>query len=87
MASLSKNSYFYVYILRSEADESKHYVGYTQNLEKRLKKHNEGGCTHTKKYKPWKIETAIAFTDKEKALSFEKYLKSHSGRAFSRKHF
>ena len=80
-------SYFYVYILKSEVDESKHYVGFTENLEERLKKHNEGGCVHTRKFKPWKIEIAIAFKDKEKALSFEKYLKSHSGRAFSRKHF
>jgi len=83
----AKNLYFYVYILKSEVDESKHYVGYSQNLKERLIKHNEGGCPHTKKFKPWKIETAIAFTDKEKALSFEKYLKSHSGRAFSQKHF
>jgi len=29
----------------------------------------------------------IAFTDKEKALRFEKYLKSGSGRAFIKKHF
>ena len=80
-------SYFYVYILKSEVDESKHYVGFTENLEDRLKKHNEGECVHTRKFKPWKIETAIAFKDKEKALSFEKYLKSHSGRDFSKKHF
>ena len=81
------NLFFYVYILKSEVDESKHYVGFTENLEDRLKKHNEGECVHTRKFKPWKIETAIAFKDKEKALSFEKYLKSHSGRTFSKKHF
>ena len=33
------------------------------------------------------IETAIAFRSKEKASAFEKYLKSHSGRAFAKKHF
>ena len=31
--------------------------------------------------------TGITFSDKEKAYSFEKYLKSHSGRAFTSKHF
>ena len=81
------DSYFYVYILKSKIDDSRHYVGCTQDLEKRLIKHNEGGCPHTKKYKPWKVETAIAFSDEQKARSFEKYLKSHSGRAFSKKHF
>ena len=81
------DSYFYVYILKSKVDETKHYVGSTQNIEERLIKHNQGGCPHTKKYKPWKVETAIAFSDKQKAQSFEKYLKSHSGRAFSKIHF
>jgi len=42
---------------------------------------------HTSKYKPWQIETAISFSNKEKAAKFEKYLKSHAGRAFASKHF
>ena len=77
----------YVYILQSINFPDKHYVGYTTDLSKRLAKHNEGGSTYTSKYKPWKIKTAIAFEDKDKALAFEKYLKSHSGRAFTSKHF
>jgi predicted GIY-YIG superfamily endonuclease len=52
-----------------------------------LTKHNNGEVPHSSKYKPWKIKTAIAFTDKDRALAFEKYLKSHSGRAFAKKHF
>jgi putative endonuclease len=59
----------------------------TGDIEKRLKIHNTGRCKHTLKYKPWQIETAIAFRSKEKAFAFEKYLKSHSGRAFAKKHF
>ncbi len=78
--------YHYVYILQSINHPEKHYVGYTTDLKKRLAKHNEGGSAHTSKYKPWKIKTAIAFEEKEKALAFEKYLKSHSGRAFAAKH-
>jgi predicted GIY-YIG superfamily endonuclease len=50
-------------------------------------KHNNGEVPHTSKNKPWKIQTAISFNDKTKALAFEKYLKSHSGRAFAKKHF
>jgi predicted GIY-YIG superfamily endonuclease len=62
-------------------------VGLTEHLEERLKKHNAGQCKHTSTFRPWQIETAIAFRSKEKAITFEKYLKSHSGRAFARKHF
>jgi len=79
--------FYYVYILRSINFPNQTYVGFTSDLKKRLKKHNEGGSPHTSKYKPWKVETAISFTDKKKALKFEKYLKSHSGRAFTSKHF
>ncbi len=79
--------FFYVYILVSEADPAKHYVGFTTDLESRLHKHNEGGCPHTSKSRPWRIDLAVAFPERDKALAFEKYLKSHSGRAFSKKHF
>lgn len=82
-----KNTFHYVYILVSESDESRHYTGLTEDLETRLKAHNVGQVPHTAKYRPWRIETAIAFRSREKAAAFEKYLKSHSGRAFASKHF
>lgn len=80
-------NFHYVYILTSEADETHHYTGLTENLESRLKTHNRGHVPHTSKHLPWRIETAIAFRSHEKATEFEKYLKSHSGRAFAMKHF
>ena len=79
--------YYYVYILQSIAHPTEKYYGFTTDLKARIKKHNEGGCKYTKSFKPWKIETTVAFTSKEKAIKFEKYLKSHSGRAFTSKHF
>ena len=79
--------YHYVYILRSIEQPDHHYTGTTADLNARLKKHNEGGCPHTAKYKPWQIETAIAFSDKDKAVAFEAYLKTGSGREFARRHF
>ena len=79
------NDFYYVYILVSEADETRHYTGLTENLESRIKAHNNGQVPHTSKYRPWKIETVIAFRSREKAAKFEKYLKSHSGRAFAQK--
>lgn len=79
------NNFHYVYILVSEADETRHYTGITEDLESRLKAHNSGKVPHTSKFRPWRIETAIAFSSPKKAAAFEKYLKSHSGRAFAKK--
>jgi putative endonuclease len=77
--------YHYVYLLSSLSDPERHYVGQTKDLAQRLRAHNSGLVSHTAKYLPWQLETALAFRSREKALSFEKYLKSHSGRAFAAK--
>ena len=74
----------YVYILKSiKFNES--YVGQTNNLKNRISDHNSGKSKHTSKYKPWNIVGYYAFIDKEKALKFEKYLKTSSGKAFMKK--
>ena len=78
-------SFYYVYILESESDPKHYYTGFTEDLDSRLKSHNSGQVQHTQKFKPWRIKTAIAFTDQKKALDFEAYLKSPSGRAFAKK--
>lgn len=76
---------FYVYILKSEADESRFYIGSTSDLKKRLAEHNLGKSIHTNKFRPWHVKTYLAFSDKKKAAEFEDYLKSSSGRAFAKK--
>jgi len=78
---------YYVYILRSIPYPNKTYTGHTINLKHRLTEHNSGECVHTNKFIPWQLCTYIAFDKKEKALVFEKYLKSGSGRAFAKKRF
>jgi len=77
--------FYYVYILESDSDPKHYYTGFTEGLNSRLKAHNCGQVPHTSKYKAWRIKTAIAFTDGKKALDFEAYLKSPSGRAFAKK--
>jgi len=77
--------FYYVYILQPEIDQRGFYTGFTGDLDSRLKSHNSGGCRHTSRYKPWRIKTAIAFDDRQKALDFERYLKNPSGRAFAKK--
>jgi len=80
-------SFVYVYQLRSESNPDRHYTGKTPDLKTRLDRHNHGHVPHTRKFRPWRIEVAVAFHDKAKALAFERYLKSSSGRAFSKRHF
>lgn len=82
-----KGSFTYVYLLTSVADPDHHYTGLTNDLKTRLAAHNSGQCSHTAKYRPWQIETAISFRSRDKAAAFEKYLKTGSGRAFARNHF
>ncbi|MBV9420027.1 MAG: GIY-YIG nuclease family protein [Alphaproteobacteria bacterium] len=75
----------YVYILQS-VDEPEHfYTGSTNDLKDRLRRHNAGEITHTNKFRPWRINTYMAFSDADRAIAFERYLKSPSGRAFALK--
>ncbi|HTS39088.1 MAG TPA: GIY-YIG nuclease family protein [Xanthobacteraceae bacterium] len=76
---------WYVYIIRSRAFPTQEYTGATADLKKRMADHNAGKSTHTAKFIPWELVWYSAFPEKYKALEFEKYLKSHSGRAFARK--
>ncbi len=77
----------HVYLIRSESDASKFYKGYTTDITARLAKHNRGEVRSTQALRPWILQTVASFETLEKALKFERYLKSHSGRAFSTKHF
>jgi putative endonuclease len=76
----------YVYILQSDGEIDRYYVGVTDDLRARLARHNAGEVAHTAKYRPWTLKTYIAFFDPTKAFAFEKYLKSGSGRAFAKRH-
>jgi len=75
----------YVYLLESEAVAGERYVGITSDLKQRLKEHNGGKSPHTSKFLPWKLVTYVAFSNEQKAKSFERYLKSGSGHAFANK--
>jgi putative endonuclease len=75
-----------VYVLRSRADRSRYYTGVTSNWRARLEAHNAGHCAHTSDGKPWDIDVLVQFTDEQRALAFERYLKSGSGCAFAKGH-
>ena len=74
---------FYVYILKCKDDTL--YTGYTNDLEKRLKEHNNKESTYSSVYAPWRLETYIVFQDRILAEDFERYLKHGSGNAFLKK--
>ncbi len=82
---LAGMKFYYTYILQTQKSPDRFYIGFTENLESRLKSHNRGENPHTSKYRPWRIKTAIAFSDRQRAIDFEEYLKTPSGRAFSKK--
>jgi putative endonuclease len=75
----------YVYIIRSVSEPTQTYTGATADLKQRISDHNAGKSIHTAKYPPWELEFYAAFPEKQVAYDFERYLKSHSGRAFTKK--
>jgi len=78
---------YYLYILRSQKDKTKLYIGSTHDLEFRIKEHNQGKSQYSKIYTPWELEVFISFKTRDLAQSFERYLKSGSGHAFLKKRF
>jgi len=71
--------FYYVYILKSLKNDS-FYIGYTLDLVKRLKQHNNGESLATKPYRPYKLIFYEAFLNRIDAKNREKFLKSGYGR-------
>jgi len=72
---------YYVYILRSKSD-SNFYVGYTNDLKKRLRQHNDGKVASTKNRIPLEIIYYEACVNQKDALHREKYLKTSWGKRY-----
>ena len=75
---------FYVYILYSLKD-NKLYIGFTNNLKKRLTEHATGKVEATKNRLPIKLIHYEYFINREDAEAREKYLKTSMGRRVIRK--
>lgn len=65
---------FYVYMLESKQDKST-YVGYTNDLRRRLIEHNTGKNRSTKYKAPYEVVYYEAFKDKDDAKEREQHLK------------
>src|SRR5688572_14042763 len=70
-----------VYVMVSDANPQRHYVGLTSDVQRRLAVHNSGGSQHTAPYRPWRLIVALEFGRLASAVAFERYLKTGSGRA------
>jgi putative endonuclease len=72
---------FTVYILLSEKDNNR-YIGFTDDMERRLTEHNLGKVKSTKNRRPLKLIYIEQYENKSDAMKREKYFKTHSGRNF-----
>ena len=77
------NNYI-VYILKSKIKQIT-YVGYTKDIERRLKEHNSGKSRFTSIYKPWEIVYQEEYASEVEARKREKYFKTSAGRRLIKK--
>ena len=73
--------FYYVYVLESLKDE-KRYIGYSNNLKKRLEEHRKGLSFSTKFRLPFKLIYFEGCLNEEDAKRREQYLKTTQGRRF-----
>jgi len=66
---------FTVYILYSP-DHDRYYIGQTNNIDERLKRHSKGLVKSTKAYLPIKVVYTEEFDTRSEAMRREVYLKS-----------
>ena len=77
---------FIVYALQSSLD-NRIYVGFTSDLNNRIKEHNSGKTRSTKNYRPWKLIYQEIAETREDARKREKFLKAGSGKEFLKLNF
>ncbi len=65
---------FYVYILYSMSVD-KFYIGQTNDLDKRIIRHNRGYVKSTKSYKPWKLVHFESYNTRSEAVKRELEIK------------
>ena len=72
---------YHVYLLKSQKNNSL-YIGYTNDIDRRLKELNAVIIVYTKKYLPWTLIYYESYVSLEDTKKREKSLK-HFGRAYS----
>ena len=73
--------FYYVYVLESQKDDDR-YIGYTNNLRKRIEEHNKGLSFATKFRLPFQLIYFEGCKNMQDAKRRENYLKTTQGRRF-----
>jgi putative endonuclease len=68
---------YYVYMLKSLEEKTVTYVGYTSDIEKRIKLHNLGKGAKFTRGRTWKLIYKEKFNSKKEAISREYYIKKN----------
>ncbi len=68
---------YFVYMLKSLGKESVTYVGYTNNLKKRVDLHNNSKGAKFTRGRKWKLIYKEKFNTKKEAISREYYIKNN----------
>ena len=68
---------FYVYMLKSLSRRSVTYVGYTNNLVKRIALHNSNKGAKFTRGRKWKLIYKEKYNSKKEAISREYYIKKN----------
>ena len=71
--------FHYVYVLQSKRNYNGLYVGYSEDLKRRLQEHNKGLNFSTKPYAPWELIHYEAYKNEKDSKRREKYLKTSQG--------
>jgi putative endonuclease len=67
---------FYVYVLKGLV-KNRYYIGYTNDINSRLRKHNNGGVRSTRKFRPWMLLGFEVYEKRNEARWLEHELKNH----------
>ena len=68
---------YFVYMLKSKSIKPVTYVGYTNNIKKRIKLHNSGKGAKFTRGRKWLLIYKESFKSKKEAISREYYIKNN----------
>ena len=77
---------YWVYYLRSLINNDL-YIGSTENIDNRLKRHNLGRVKSTKAYRPWVLLGFEAYQTRSEAVKKEMFFKQHQQKELLKKKF
>ena len=72
---------FFTYIIQSEKS-NRFYIGHTNNIDERLKRHNAGSVVATRNKGPWTLVYSKSFLSKLEASQWELVIKKKKSRTY-----